>query len=936
MKKSGLFLLFFVFLACNAVLAQPPGLGSVKGKVRDAEKDYFLTSATVSLFGKDSNLVSFQITDSYGAFSFGNIKLNQSYYLEISNVGYSISRKSFIVTTSQQADLGIIEMKTKDVTLEEVTIRIPPITMNGDTLEITPAAFKLDSTAVLEDVLRKIPNITVWNDGQITVNGREIQSLVVNGKPFFGGDFRVAMQNIPKNIVQTIQIYRREKLANLLDSNLEMNVKLKKGKDFGFFGKFSGGMGTSDRFDAEGNLNFFSKKMQLTLTGAGNNTNKIPNDVKTFLNNMTFKSNGNDMEYQTNFSLPGDNKTYSAGGSLKYDFIELPKFDNRSSLNANYFYQRRTTEERSASDILNSLGENLRNLQSDVSSNDRSVDRNLLSVDYSLATRATNLNASASVLHESSASDAEDHINVINNAGNPASSSDEVRSNYSNSDGFRADLNYSYDPDFGNEKRNVHFVGLNVQYLADLNRYRSRSENRTKFISYLDPSWNSDYDRLYNSNGSSATQSLDLSIQRIERLLFGSGQKFLSVSLINKLRNETLNRNDKVKDAEEGQYVANNYLSNSLRSTSLRYVYGLKFSKSFGRQLSNRFEKNIFLSFAPNFANIQFESSSEKAFQNLSRNYHAFVPEANISLANHLFGRKMDDLTLDYSTGVNLPSIDQLAPLVDSIQVYYIRKGNERVDYETIRQVNLSFSHQNIKTKNAFSYRIEGSARLSGNKIVDSALIAEDNRQIVYAVNSGGYRSFNLMGELRKAVKFQSSDLKLWISARVVAETLPTYINNGFLNNENLSSQINASGGYGFKDIMTVEFRESVYYYRSEQPFFDLRYTGKTFSHTLNLNCNISKRTTLNSNITYNSNTSSSVNRIAYTIWNAYLSQRFLKGNTGEVKLSALDLLHQNTNVINQLGANSFITRTRNVLEQYFLVSLSYYPRQFGKKSQSR
>lgn len=921
---------------CNTVFSQQSIKGSVKGRVKDVEKDYFLTSATVSLFSKDSTLVSFQITDAYGGFSFGNIPLSQPYYLEISNVGYSIAKRNFTVgAAGQQIDLGIIEMKTKDVTLDEVTIRVSPITMNGDTLEVNPAAFKLDSNAVLEDMLRKIPNVTVWNDGQITVNGREIKSLIVNGKPFFGGDFKVAIQNIPKNIIQTIQVYKKEEnKANPLDSLLEMNVKLKNGKDFGYFGKFSGGLGTSGRFDAEGNLNIFSKNTQLSLVGAGNNTNRIPNDVKTLLNTSTFKGGANDLDYQTNFSLPGDNKTYSAGVNITHDFIELPKFDNKSSLSANYFYQRKFAEETSNSDILNSLSEALRNLQNNVSIRNRFTDRNQLSLDYNLAKNANIFSASGSFSHFRSTLEAQNHTNVVNSSGNPTSASDDFRINLSNSDNFRTNLNYSYNPDYYNSfGREGGFVPFDIQYFADLNKYSNQSKNKISFISYLDPSKNTVYDRLYNSNGNYGTHGLDFSLQQMEKLLFGKGRKFLSVSLVNRLKYENSTRNDEVKDLQNGQYVANNYLTNILETSTFSYVYGLRFSKNFTRRLSNRFEKNVLLSFSPNFGNVHFESSSEKAFQNISRNYHAFLPEANVTFFNHLFGRKKDDLSLSYLTVLNLPSIDQMTPLVDSTQVYYLRRGNARLDYEKIKQFNVSFSHENLKTKNAFTYRFEGGIGLSDNKIVDSTFISADNRQTVYSVNSDGYRSFNIMGELRKAIKFEPSDLKFQLSVRLVSENLPTYVNDNFLINKNLSNQIGLTAGYGFKDIITLELRESVNYYRSEQPFFDSKFTGKTFSHALNVNYNISKRTTLNSNITLNSNMSSGANRIDYTIWNAYLSQRFLKGNNGEVKLSALDLLHQNTNVINQFGANSFITTSRNVLQQYFLVSLSYYPRQFGKKS---
>jgi hypothetical protein len=933
-----IFLLILFFLICistDVSFGQQTAKGSVKGRVKDVEKDYFLTNATVSLFNRDSTLLSFQITDPYGGFSFGNIQLNQPYYIEVSNVGYALARTSLTAKNAEEIDLGIVEMKARDIILNEVTIHVSPITMNGDTLEINPAAFKLDSNAVLEDMLRKVPNVTVWNDGQLTVNGREIKSLIVNGKPFFGGDFKVAMQNIPKNIVQTIQVYKKDaNQANPLDSLMEMNVKLKKGKDFGFFGKFSGGLGTSGRFDAEGNLNIFSRKTQLTLVGAGNNTNKIAEEVNTLLNSSTFTGSGNALDYQTNFALPGENRVYSAGANIRHDFIDVPRFDNKSSFNANYFFQKRFSDEHSTNDIFNTLGEGLRTMQRTTGVNNWVSDRNRLSLDYNQAKGGYSFNASGSLQRLNTVLGAQNNTEVTNGSGSLTSASTNARDSRTTSDRLNANLSYSYNPDYYNgSAKSGGFVPFDVRYLADLSQYVSQSANKTRFVSYLDAKQNTSFDRLYDSRGNYAAQGLDLELQRAGELLFGKGPQPLNIGLLNRLKYERSNSSDEVSDLVGGQYLRNGYLSNAIGTSILRDTYGLSFSKTFSRRLSNRFEKNILLRFFPGYANMRYQSTSEKASQNISRSYHAFLPEANVSFYSHLFGRRKNDLSFNFSSRANLPSLDELAPLVDSSQVYYLRRGNASLNFEKIQRMGISFSHENLKTKNAFSYRLEGSLNLSGDKIVDSTFITQDNRQTVYAVNASGYQLLDFSGELRKAVKFDHSDLKLQLSAKVQAERQPAYINGSLLANKNLTNQLQATLGYGYREILVVELRESLSYYRSKQSFFNSRYIGKTLSHAVNLNCNIGKKTSLNTNVTLNSNVSSGAESIKYTIWNAYLSQRFLKGNVGEAKLSALDLLHQNTNVTNRFGANSFITTSRNVLQQYFMVSLSYYPRHFGKES---
>ncbi|MCH5689671.1 hypothetical protein LWM68_38865 [Niabella sp. W65] len=144
---------------------------------------------------------------------------------------------------------------------------VVPITMNGDTLEINPAAFKLDSNAVVEDMLRRVPGITMWGDGTITVNGRKVNNVYVDGKPFFG-DPAMATQNLPKNAIEKIQVYKETDYTkdniddNPADSMLTMNIKLREDKKFGYFGKAGAGIGTDGRYEADASGLAYNKRIR--------------------------------------------------------------------------------------------------------------------------------------------------------------------------------------------------------------------------------------------------------------------------------------------------------------------------------------------------------------------------------------------------------------------------------------------------------------------------------------------------------------------------------------------------------------------------------------------------------------------------------------------------------------------------------------------------
>ncbi len=137
---------------------------------------------------------------------------------------------------------------------------------------------------------------------------------------------------------------------------------------------------------------------------------------------------------------------------------------------------------------------------------------------------------------------------------------------------------------------------------------------------------------------------------------------------------------------------------------------------------------------------------------------------------------------------------------------------------------------------------------------------------------------------------------------------------------------------YTYGDKVAINLKQGYSYYHSKREGNN----NNEFSNTViptafSTSVNCSNKLTINSNITYNHTTSTGSDPINFTIWNASINYRFMKGNNLELKIAALDLLHQNTSIIN-FGNNNAITRGKtNVLQQYGMITLSYFPRKFGK-----
>ena len=161
-----------------------------------------------------------------------------------------------------------------------VTARRPPVVINGDSIEFNSENFKTQPNAVVEDMLKKMPGIEVDKSGGITVNGKSVSKVYVNGKEFFTGDPKMATRNLAADAVDKIQIYDRKSdqamFTGIDDGNDEtaINIKTKKDRKQSTFGKVGSAFGTPGRFDGQGNINRINNDEQFSIIATANNVNK--------------------------------------------------------------------------------------------------------------------------------------------------------------------------------------------------------------------------------------------------------------------------------------------------------------------------------------------------------------------------------------------------------------------------------------------------------------------------------------------------------------------------------------------------------------------------------------------------------------------------------------------------------------------------------------
>jgi hypothetical protein len=274
MKKITLLL---YFLALNSIFGQI----TMKGVVRDTLKNPLDLANIIAINQETSVLESYGITDAKGVYSL-KLKKNKSYKIQISYIGM----KTFEQVISVK-DVNLIKdfVLQPDNSLDEVEITYEmPVTIKGDTLIYNADSFKNGTERKLEDVLEKLPGVEINEDGQVEVEGKVVNKLMVNGKDFFDGDTKLATKNIPSNAVDKIQVLRNYAEVGQLSSvrnnqdNVALNIKLKKGKENFWFGNVTVGGGSSPDeglYLVQPKLFYYSPKYSINFIGDVNNIGEV-------------------------------------------------------------------------------------------------------------------------------------------------------------------------------------------------------------------------------------------------------------------------------------------------------------------------------------------------------------------------------------------------------------------------------------------------------------------------------------------------------------------------------------------------------------------------------------------------------------------------------------------------------------------------------------
>jgi hypothetical protein len=925
MKKF--YLLFMTVLTGLASFSQK---GWVKGILSDTLAKQPVAAATITLLSKkDSSLVSFTMTDKKGTFELSGLA-NGEYKLLITHVNYHSSTKFFSITDAQkQVDLGIITMRDQSQILNEVTViaESPPVTLVGDTVQYNAGSFRTPPNSNVEQLLKKLPGVKVEKDGTVKAQGQEVKRVLVDGKEFFGADPKIATRNLPADAIDKVQVYDKSsdqaQLTGFDDGNSEktINLKLKKDKKKGWFGKATAGGGTDERFEGRFNVNSFKGARQFSAIGMANNTNT---EGFSFMDMMNFTGEINRMRGGGMMSIDNaDNSMMSGlsgnnnnirtiwGGGLNYNNI----IGNKMDFTSNYFYNHYNPKTQSEVRRHNFLpGSTYFSNQNSFMDNINNTHRLNLGVDIQVDSFFSIKIKPSFGYQKNSTYTHRDYENLTPEAKMLSSGFSDTRSN-SEANNFRNDL---------------------------LLRKKFRQKGRTLSLGMQT-----------SLNGTSD----DGTLQSVNDF-YDPNSGFTGTDTLNQVNtSESDLKSYNLRLAYTEPVFKKTLLELSLgksnsRSTSekITYDYNMKTSKfdSLNRSLTNSFSneygynsagarwlmqlKKATLIAGVNWQQAELEGKiiSGKSDSVISKSFNNFLPNARLQY--HF--AKYTTLTLTYTGATNQPSMSQLQPVPDISDPLNIKQGNPDLKQEYSHVVQLNYMAVNpFKNKDLFAFI---TVRKTLNKIVNYDTIDSVGRRNTRPVNFDGVYDVNGDINFGLPVRFLRGSINFGLNGEY--DKGAQFINGEQNDIQTVSLgpnvRLDMSPGEKFDVSLTAAYDINRSRY-SIQSANNTEYFTQTYGADINWQLPKQVFFSMEFNYIKNSNRAQNFNN-SLPLWNASVSKLFLRYNRGELKLTAFDLLNQNVGISRTSNSN-YIEDTKVVtLQRYLLLTFTYSLTKMGLSSGGR
>ncbi|MDR3137621.1 MAG: TonB-dependent receptor [Tannerellaceae bacterium] len=796
--------------------------------------------------------------------------------------------------------------------LGEVTVvaKAPEVSVRNDTMVYNADSYKVGEGQVLEDLLKKMPGVEVSDEGTITVNGKTVKRIMVDGKEFFSADPKVASKNLPSNMVDKVQVL--DKLSDMSrmtgfndgDEETVINLTVKPGMKQGWFGNAFAGYGSQQRYEGNGMVNRFTDANQLTLMGGFNNTNNMgfSDLASTMFQGMgegrrrMWQGGGNGITQSANI---GSNinrvvrpDQLEINGNARYAYS-----DNR--LHGRTSRQNILTTDSSSyeaeTDTSTSISENIgANLRIDWHPNEATQLVFRPDFGYSRTRKSEHgqtytldgidgigdtVNSGRQHSTQSgqgyNASLQIDFSRKLNLQGRVLSGSLQAGINDSYSDGINySDITYTHAP-------NTH--------LNQFIRYDNSSYNYRAFFSFVEPV---------------------------------GGNYFLQATYTYRFQQQQSLKNVHVLDTSTDSSSSTHYL-NSFTTHYLNSFTTQRFSLGF-KAVREKYNYTLGFNLDPTSTSSVTDSLTQNRPQDGVTTSLTAVNFSPMAEFRYNFGRNRS-LRIDYNGITSQPSLAQMNSVPDDTDPTNIKYGNP--DLKPRYAHNLQLRLHSFTQETQFAYFLMADANYVLNEVVSYVKYLNNftgNRTTHYLNVDGNYSA-----NLRFMINSPLPNRKFTIhNASWISYTRSTsFLGDDTIPNESANVQLMQRLGL---DYRSTSFDLGLH--------GNVRYNGVTYSLQKNndqqvFNYSLGGRTTiylpwdikLESDLTWSTNSGyTDLYKLNELLWNASASKSFLKGNAATLRLKLYDILQQRSNITRSVTASYIQDAQYNALSSYFICHFIY------------
>lgn len=279
MKKA---LFSLLLLLCALAATAQENENKITGRLIDKESKEPVEFVNIQLMKMDSTYVGGAVTDSTGMFQL-NVKEPGRYLMRITSVGYVTQLKRLEMVKGNDLNLGTLTISTDAVMLKEATVTAQAlkVTVVEDTFVYNSAAYRTPEGSVVEELVRRLPGAQIDDDGKITINGKEVKKIKVDGREFMTGDTQTALKNLPTSIIDKIKVYDEKsdlsRVTGIDDGNEEttLDFGIKKGMNKGTMTNVDLAIGTKDRYAERVMGAYMKDKWRIMAMGNANNVGNV-------------------------------------------------------------------------------------------------------------------------------------------------------------------------------------------------------------------------------------------------------------------------------------------------------------------------------------------------------------------------------------------------------------------------------------------------------------------------------------------------------------------------------------------------------------------------------------------------------------------------------------------------------------------------------------